>query len=126
MWYHMNPFERSKHPIYLEPEILAKATRLFDKAERLVANDPERLERVEVARLSLDYVKLHLLARLNAMNLPQVDGVSIRTQFLHAMDEFFTTAKRNGVEYMRESSRPESSMEEFREYLEKYLDFEDE
>jgi hypothetical protein len=43
---------------YLTPEILSRAEELFDEAERRVAGQPELLERIEIARLSLQYVKL--------------------------------------------------------------------
>lgn len=42
---------------YLSDTVLAEANRLFDEAEALVADDPERLDRVKVARLPLAYAK---------------------------------------------------------------------
>jgi len=117
-WFHMSPFERSTTPIYLTPEVLSKATRLFDEAERLVADDSGRLQRVQVARLSLDYAKLHIASRLNALLRPEEKEIPTGDYFRHAMDKFFTTAERTGVGHMREASRSHSTMEEFRADLE--------
>lgn len=118
MWYHMSPFERSQHPIYLTPEVLAKATRLFDKAESLAADDPERLLRVEIARMSLDYAKLHIASRMNALAGNVREDAPVREWYSRTLDDFFATAKRTGVGYMREKGRPRSTMEEFREDIE--------
>jgi hypothetical protein len=115
--YHMSPFQPSIDAGYLTPERLAEATRLFDEAERRVADDPELLLRVQVARLSIDYVKLSLASRLSALLSPG-ESPAVHDWFRGAMDEFFATARRGGVTHMRESSRSRSSMEEFRQDLE--------
>ena len=117
-WFHMSPFERSTTPIYLTPEVISKATYLFGEAERLVADDPDRLTRVQTARLSLDYAKLHVASRLNAFLRPDEKEIPAGEYFRYAMDKFFTTAERAGVGYVREASRSHSAMKEFREDLE--------
>ncbi len=117
MWYHMSPFERNQHPIYLKPEILAKATLLYDKAEGLVADKPELLERVERARLSLDYAKLYVATRVNALAGNHPEDTAVREWYQRTVNDFFATAERTGVDYMREKGRPRSSMKEFREDL---------
>jgi hypothetical protein len=114
----MSPFERSTTPIYLTPEVISKATYLFGEAERLVADDPDRLTRVQTARLSLDYAKLHVASRLNAFLRPDEKEIPAGEYFRYAMDKFFTTAERAGVGYVREASRSHSAMKEFREDLE--------
>ena len=43
---------------YLTSDIVARADRLFDRAQSAVADDPPRLRRVEKDRLPLQYVKL--------------------------------------------------------------------
>lgn len=43
---------------YLSDELLSKGTRLFDRAERNVVDDPKALDEVQRARLALDYVRL--------------------------------------------------------------------
>lgn len=42
----------------MPPELVAQANALFDEAERAVADDPEALYRVQVARLPIQYVQL--------------------------------------------------------------------
>ncbi len=43
---------------YLTPEIISRADELFDEAERLVEGQADLLNRVQIARLSVQYVKL--------------------------------------------------------------------
>lgn len=43
---------------YLTDEVMAQATALFDEAEKAVASDPVRLDRVRVARMPLTYARL--------------------------------------------------------------------
>ena len=43
---------------YMPDEVLARANELFDEAESAVADDPELLERVRVARMPLVYAKI--------------------------------------------------------------------
>lgn len=117
-WFHMSPFERSSFPNYLTTELLAKAARLFDEAERLVDGDPELLLRVQTERLSLDYVKLQLASRLEALANAGKPDIPITDWYRQARDQFFTAAQRTNVGHIRESSRPGSTMEEFRQHLE--------
>jgi hypothetical protein len=48
---------------YLRPGLLTRYTRLFDRAERAVANHPDQLQRVKCARLPLTYAILEISAR---------------------------------------------------------------
>lgn len=121
---HMSPFEPGTEPAYLTPEVLALAVAAFDEAERLVADQPEYLLRVEALRLSLDYVKLQTGARLAAMVGPG-EGAAIRNWFQGAMDDFFTTAERAGVTHMREAARSSATMADFRAMLEAGLRYEE-
>lgn len=116
-WFHMSPFERSNQPIYLTARVLAKASQMFDEAERATANDPERLLRVQVARLSLDYVKLHVASRLESLVSVEEKKLPIDDWYRGAMEQFFATAQRGGVGHIRESSRSRSTMEEFKRLL---------
>ncbi len=115
---HMSPFEPGIEAPYLTPEVLAASMRLFDEAERLVVSDPERLLRVRTARLSLDYVKVSLAARLNAFVGTGDEKRPIDEWYQESLNNFFTTAERAGIAHIRESSRPRSTMEEFRRQLE--------
>ena len=115
---HVRPFEPSVCPSYLSPEIMGEAARLFDEAEGLVAGDPERLLRVRTARLSMDYVKLSMAAGAMAAVRPEDGNLPVKEWYEGAIQKFFATAEDAGVRHRRESTRPESSMEEFRQKLE--------
>ncbi len=115
---HVKPFEAGVSAPYLTPQVLARATTLFDEAERLVAGDAELLLRVREARLPLDYVKLRMASRLIAMIAPEDRQCSVEDWYQNAIEDFFTKADLGGIKHWRESSRPQSSMQEFREELE--------
>ncbi|OHB77661.1 MAG: hypothetical protein A2W31_14100 [Planctomycetes bacterium RBG_16_64_10] len=114
---HMSPFEPSIEAPYLTPDVLANAMRLFDEAERLVADDPDRLLRVQTARLGLDYVKVALAARLKALLDADAQRLPWDSWYQRATDAFFATAQRAGITHMREAGRPQSSMADFRLHL---------
>lgn len=113
---HMSPFAPGVEAPYLTPGLLRTATGLFDEAERLAAADPAVLLRVRAARLSLDYVKVSLAARLQALL-----GDGGRQPFdqwcREAIDGFFGIAEQAGFGHVREASRHRSTMAEFREDL---------
>jgi tetratricopeptide (TPR) repeat protein len=48
----------AKPDSHITPEILSRARELFDEAERRVAGQPELIERVEMARLAIQYAEL--------------------------------------------------------------------
>lgn len=54
---HLHIFDPPNAP-YLEPERLVKAERIFDAAENAVRREPELLNRVQHARLSVEYTRL--------------------------------------------------------------------
>ncbi|HUT73946.1 MAG TPA: DUF4838 domain-containing protein [Armatimonadota bacterium] len=114
---HLSSFVQAVEASYLTPELLARAARLFDEAERLVADDPERRLRVQAARLSLDYVKLWLAARVHALVSAEDRRLPLGDWYRQAAEEFFSVAERAGVTHIRESSRSESTMDDFRRQL---------
>jgi len=116
--FHLGPFVSGTEAFYLPPELLAQATQLFNEAERLVADDPDRLLRVQAARLSLDYVKLSVAARLGALVTGDDRQLPFGDWYRQATDRFFATAARAGVTHIREASRHESTMADFRRELE--------
>ncbi|MBX3177388.1 MAG: DUF4838 domain-containing protein [Candidatus Hydrogenedentes bacterium] len=115
---HMSNFEPKIEAAYLGPKVLARATVLFEDAEARCADAPAFLGRVQQARLSIDYVKVSFAALVNAMLTDAEKQLPAGAFFPDALDRFFGAAERTGVEYMRESSRSNSSMEEFRQMLE--------
>jgi hypothetical protein len=111
---HLGPFEPSLEAPYLSQPVLVRAVKLFNEAERLVANDPERLRRVQTARLSLEYFRVSMIARLKALASPEEANLSVGGWYRDATENFFTTAARVGVTHMRESNRNRSTMADFR------------
>jgi hypothetical protein len=89
---------------YLTPDVLQRARELFDEAERLAAGDPDLLNRVQVARLGIQYVEL---SRPSAFVL--------RSGFLQPLagriyseprlaERFFEVVDRNNITSYREGS----------------------
>ncbi len=115
---HVKPFEPSRCPPYLTSQVMARATSLLERAERQVADDGELLLRVRTARLSIDYVKLAMAARVMATVDAEESGLSVEDWYRSAMERFFSTAEEAGIAHWRESSRPNSTMDELREELE--------
>jgi len=74
---------------YLSPDLIAQYDRLFDEAQRLVADDPALASRVQVARMPLRYAKLRL-------------GVGEVNSRLKEADRLFATAERQGLEMFDE------------------------
>lgn len=116
--FHMGPFEPSLEAPYLSLPVLVQAMKLFNQAERLAANDPERLKRVRTARLSLDYFRISMIGRVNALASPEEAELPVRKWYRGALNDFFSTAERNGVTHIREANRTRSSMADFRQDLE--------
>ena len=73
--------------------------------------------RVQVARLSLDYVKLQLAARLFPL-VGEEEKRSVEDWYRGAMGKFFATAERAGIGHMREAGRQHSTMGDYRQLLE--------
>jgi hypothetical protein len=115
---HVKPFEPAITAPYLRQEVMAKAGELFDRAESIVANDPDFLIRVRAARLSLDYVKLQMASRVVAAISQEDRQAPVGDWYEGAVEDFFATAKAAGITHWREVGRPQSSMEELRQQLE--------
>jgi len=90
---------------YLDDELMAEADRLFDEAEAAAAADPAFLERVRIARLSIDYTQLER-ERNTQRDLYAVDHdaftVTLKPEFRGRIDRFFSTAERSGFSTIRE------------------------
>ena len=88
------------------PELLKRADELFNAAEKAVANEPETLERVRVARLSLDYTQIEHL-RTHASDAYEFDHknftVRMKPEFAKLVNRFFEVAERNKVTQIREN-----------------------
>ena len=77
---------------YLTPEILSRARELFDEAERRVEGNTELMERVEVARLAVQYTEL-------SRPSPFVDSAPI-------FGKFKTVVEREGIDAYGEGAKP--------------------
>jgi hypothetical protein len=101
---HMDIWIGPDHAV-LNDRILEKADRLWDKAEKAVADDPAALERVKSARLSVDYAIIER-TRANGVAMYEYDPESrtaaLRPEFLARIERFMDVATRNGVTNIRE------------------------
>jgi len=90
---------------YLDDAILAQADRLWDKAERAVASEPEILERVKIARLATDYAIIERAraggARMYEVN-HQTFTAKVDKDFQARVQRFFEVARRANVTRMDE------------------------
>lgn len=100
---------------HLNDELLAEADALFAQAEAAVADDAVALERVRVARLSVDYAILERM-RFRSTAAYVVDHerflVSLEPAYRMRVERFFDIATRNGVTAIRESDGALSAYQE--------------
>jgi hypothetical protein len=99
------------------PEMLARGGELFDAAEKAVADEPETLERVRAARLSLDYTQIEHL-RTHASDAYEFDHkkftVRMKPEFAKLVNSFFEVAGRNNVTQIREN---EGAMSKYKDLV---------
>lgn len=92
---------------YLRPESLSKYSQLFDDAEKAVAEKPEILDRVKMARLGVDFAVLEA-SRKNITNVygllvPNEDGKKIINPLVTTLlDNFRATSDKNNITLMNE------------------------
>ena len=90
---------------FLTLELMAEAESLFAQAEALAADDPDLLNRVQVARLPIRYVWAHRWfdfqreAQMAGMDWPGPGDFNANAQ------EFMRVAEANGVGYIGEGGR---------------------
>ena len=85
-----------------DPEMLAKAAKLFDRAEAAVSGDPVLLHRVRVARLPIIYTRL---AMGSSRFKRDGDALSTDTVDAQLVERFEKTARAEGVTHVREGQR---------------------
>ncbi len=85
-----------------DPAMLAEAEKLFDRAEAVVADDPARLHRVQVARLPILYTRLVL-----GGSRYRRQGNTLVTEAADAglAERFATIARAEGVTHVREGKQ---------------------
>jgi len=106
---------------YLDDAILAKADRLWDKAEERAADQPEVLERVKIARLCVEYAHIER-ARVAGSSPYRVDHKAFRVEaappFLARVRSFFDVARKANVTWIDEWRMTLDAYEDyFREML---------
>ncbi|GMU92163.1 MAG: hypothetical protein AMXMBFR4_12210 [Candidatus Hydrogenedentota bacterium] len=118
---HMDIWIGPEHPL-LNREVLVRADELWDAAEAAVSAEPEVLERVRVARLSVDFAVLKRTQSegLAMYDIDQVNGsLTLRPEFRARAQRFFEVAERNGVTQLREGN---GAVDLFRKELDSYRD----
>ncbi|MCK0188349.1 DUF4838 domain-containing protein [Arenibacter sp. F20364] len=92
---------------YLSPEMLSKYSKLFDKAEKAVAEKPEILARVKMARLGVDFAVLEAsrknITDVYGLLVPNVEGKKIINPLVTTLlDNFRATSDKNNITLMNE------------------------
>jgi hypothetical protein len=100
---------------YLTPELIARYEGFFAEAEAMVADNPEVLERVKIARLPLEYAimeqaKKHFAGERGVFQKVN-DRWQVRTDMRAKIDPFTDLCIRQGVTQVKEWS---TSPEEYR------------
>jgi hypothetical protein len=92
---------------YLRPESLSKYSQLFDDAEKAVAEKPEILDRVKMARLGVDFAVLEAsrknITDVYGLLVPNEDGKKIINPLVTTLlDNFRATSDKNNITLMNE------------------------
>ncbi|MBX7257729.1 MAG: DUF4838 domain-containing protein [Candidatus Hydrogenedentes bacterium] len=101
---HMNIWIGPSHPL-LNDGVLEQADKLWDEAIAAAANDPAVLDRVQIARMPIDYA---FIERMRAQGptiyaYDQTSGkIGLNPEFSKRCDRFFEVAERCGVAQHRE------------------------
>ena len=101
---HMNIWIGPTHPL-LDGGVLEQADKLWDEAVAAVANDPAILDRVQIARLPIDYAYIERMRAQGSTLYVQdqaLQKVVVNPAFVARVDRFFEVAERCGVSEYRE------------------------
>jgi len=91
---------------HVPPEIVEKANALFEEAEKAVADDPDVLHRVQVARLPIQYVQL---TRLIAQKPQPPNGLEPGSPNAKLVERFFAVCAKERITHLNEGGlRPEA------------------
>jgi hypothetical protein len=103
---------------YLSPEVLGRARSILEEAESRVEGDDERLMRVRIDKLFLDYIKLAMTERVMALVDPEERRQSLGDWYESSMRAFFSEAEATGVANWRATCYADNTIEDFRQRLE--------
>lgn len=95
--------------VYLTPDLMAFADQCFDEAEKAVAADPAILQRVQIARMSTDYVQIeHTRHDADRIGVMDHDNLIIRpnAEFATRVSRFLAAGKASGITQLREQAQP--------------------
>ena len=102
---HMDIWIDPSHPLL--NGVVEQADALWDEAEAAVAQNPEVLERVRVARLSMDYAYIERM-RMEGLKIYAIDHakgtVTLNPKFAARLKRFVEVADRNNVTTLREAA----------------------
>jgi hypothetical protein len=107
---------------YLSASLMAQYNQLFDDAEKAVANQPEVLERVKIARLPLLYAELEIARSEGTSDrgiYTEENGkIAVRESIPEKLDEFVSLANKQGVTRVKEwSTTPDEYADSYRRLL---------
>ncbi len=106
---------------FISDELMARADALFDVAEGAVADCPDTLERVRIARMPVDYT---IIERTRAMSADafvfdhERFRVGLHGDFEARANRFFETAERHGLRLIRESN---GALDKYKEEVYAYI-----
>ncbi|MGW9684076.1 DUF4838 domain-containing protein [Flagellimonas sp. 2504JD1-5] len=92
---------------YLNPDLLAEYSTLFNDAEQAVADKPAIVDRVKMARLGIDYAVLeacrkNLTDDYSLMTINQNSKETINPMVASLLDSFINTTRKNNITLMNE------------------------
>ena len=94
---------------YLTEDLLTRADGHFDAAEAAAKDDAALLQRVQIARMPIDYVQIEH-ARHDASKVGEYDHQKLiirpKAEFRQRVDRFIAAGKAVGITEMRESGQP--------------------
>jgi len=97
---HLRCFTSSEKATFLTADLLAEADRLFDRAEEAVRDRPDVLQRVQFARMPVDFATVERVARGRGAPV-QIDHATFTvtpgTDVSRHAERFLRTARRAGV-----------------------------
>jgi len=104
---------------FLSPENLKKYNAFFDEAEKAVADKPEVLERVQVARLSMDYASLGMARSGLSQDFSMLNNGEVDAENQERLRRFKASCQAANITLMNEMGY---TVEEFLSLYEKTME----
>ncbi len=109
---------------FLTEELITEYTKIFDKAEAEVANDPEILFRVETARMALDYAILDIAMKQKtgergALFTDTNGKIKPKPDIVKTLEEVIAICNKKGVTRVHEwNTTPDEYLLKYKKFLE--------